>query len=125
MLPCRQTSEWLLGIGPEPTGGTFKVKIGAVLTDPIPLGSNAAQVAALVAAKLPGKTVTGKDPDSPPADGSHVWTLFISGQVDSLDLVAFALTGPGSTVGMETKQTFIDFVILDVAWGDPGGWTLR
>jgi hypothetical protein len=127
VLPCRQTSEWELRIGPEATGGTFKIKIEAVETGPIPLGSSAAQVANLVAAKLPGQTVTGKDPDTPPANGTHIWTLFISGQVDSLDLVASALTGPapGGTVRVETEQNFTGFVILDVAWGDPGGWTLR
>lgn len=49
----------------------------------------------------------------------------IGGVVDLVDPSPVRSHGTGGTVGMKTKQTSIDFVILDVAWGDPGGWTLR
>lgn len=47
------------------------------------------------------------------------------GVVDLVDPSRVRSYGTAGTVGMETKQASIEFVILDVAWGDPGGWTVR
>jgi Domain of unknown function (DUF1906) len=126
VLPCRQMSKWNLSIGHQAEGGTFKIKIGTAETGPIQLTAAAAAVANAVKQIRPaGAVVTGKDPDAPPADGSHEWTLFISGAVDGLQVLNDALVVPGHIPpDRKADQTFDDFVILNVAWGDTGGWIL-
>ncbi len=122
--PCRKTSVWDFEIGPLATAGQFKIKVGTTDTAPIELTATPAQIASAVAASL-GTTVTGKPRDPAPTDGSKQWTLFIGGARDSVTLVNSALTTTlNRPPGFKTTQLFDRFVILDVAWGDVGGWAL-
>jgi hypothetical protein len=126
VAPCRQMSEWTLRVGWQATGGTFKIQIGAQETAPIQLTALAADVALAVKQIRPaGTVVTGKDPDTPLADGSHQWILFIGGAVDDVKVLNDHLTFAHDPPNRTAEQTFVDFVILNVAWGDTGGWTLR
>ena len=119
VVPCRKSSKWDILITGA-TGGNFKLKVGPTWSGQIPWNATGAEVATLVRTLTTG-TVSGDDAFD--VNNNRVRVLTFSEKV-VVDINVDDITAPaGVQIGFGAVERF-DFLDLDVAWGDPGGWKI-
>jgi hypothetical protein len=128
VLGCRRSGTWAIGIATNATGGTYEIVVGKApapveRTVALPFDSDLPQVqTALRALPTWGPRLQDVDTVASPAAGvAKAFTLYYAIDPMEVEIDPTHLVGVGPLWGRNNLGPN-DFVDVNVAWGDEGGW---